>query len=113
MHSVVELAKFLIMHKVSYVLIEKFCQDPLKKYFGKQLSSGARKGNPSLYDVGYNDNTIRNQKVFKPVATNNVCDEYINFEIDTEPVSCCKKKKKNTNKATFDNLGSLGQPSET
>ena len=29
-HSVIELVKFLIMHKVSYVLTERFCQDPLE-----------------------------------------------------------------------------------
>ena len=45
-HSVIELVKFLIMHKVSYVLTERFCQDPLENYFGKQSSSGARKDKP-------------------------------------------------------------------
>ena len=89
-HSVIELVKFLIIHKVSYVLTERFCQDPLENYFGKQRSSGARKDNPSLYDFGYNGNTIRNQKVFKPIATGNVRDEHINFEIDTEPFRCRK-----------------------
>ena len=92
-HSVIELVKFLIIHKVSYVLTERFCQDPLENYFGKQRSSGARKDNPSLYDFGYNDNTIRNQKVFKPIATGNVRDEHISFEINTEPVPCRKKYK--------------------
>ena len=90
-HSVIELVKFLIIHKVSYVLTERFCQDPLENYFGKQRSSGARKDNPSLYDFGYNDNTIRNQKVFKPIATGTVRDEHINFEIEAEPVPCGKK----------------------
>ena len=32
--------------------IERFCQDPLENYFGKQRSSWATKDNPSLYDVG-------------------------------------------------------------
>ena len=90
-HSVIELTKSLIMYKVSYVLNEIFYQDQLENYFGKQHSSGARKDNPSLYDFGYNDNTIRNQKVFKPIATGNVCDEHINFEIDTGPVPYRKK----------------------
>ena len=40
-HSVTELIKILIMHKVSYVLTERFGQDPLENYFGKQCSSGA------------------------------------------------------------------------
>ena len=92
-HSVVELVKFLIMHKISYVLTERFCQDPLENNFGKECSSGARTDNSSLYDFGYNDNTIRNQKVFKPIATGNVRDEHISFEIDTVPVLCRKKYK--------------------
>ena len=92
-HSVIELVKFLIMHKVSYVLTERFCQDPLENYFGKQRSSGARKDNPSIYNFGYNDDTVRNQKVFKPIATGNVGDEHINLEIDTGPVPCRKKYK--------------------
>ena len=87
-YSAIELLKFLIMHKVSYVLTERFCQDPLENYFGKQRSSGAYKDNPALYDFGYNDTTIRKQKVFKP-ATGNVFDEHINFERDTKPVPCC------------------------
>ena len=91
--SVIELVKVLIMHKVSYVLTETFCQDPLENYFGKQCSSGARKDNPFLYDFGYNDNTIKNQNVFKPIARGSVPDEHINFEIDTEPVPCHKKYK--------------------
>ena len=91
--SVIELVKFLIIHKVLYVLTERFCRDPLENYFGKQRSSGALKDNPSLYDFGYNGNTIRNQKVFKPIATGNVRDEHINFEIDAEPVPCRKKYK--------------------
>ena len=40
-HSVIDLVKFLIMHKVSYVLTERFCQDPLENYFDKQRSLGA------------------------------------------------------------------------
>ena len=92
-HSVIELIKFLIMIKVSYVLTESFFHDPLENYFGKQRSSGARRNNPSLYDFGYNDNTVRNQKVFKPIATDNIRAKHINFEIDTEPVPCHKKYK--------------------
>ena len=74
-------------------LTERFCQDSLENYFGKQHSSGARKDNPSLYDSGDNGNTIRNQKVFQSVATDNVHNEHLNFEIDTVPVPCRKKYK--------------------
>ena len=111
MHSVIELVKFLIMHKVSYMLTERSCQDPLENYFGKQRSSEARKESPSLYDFGYNGNTIRNQKVFKPIATGNLHDEHINFEIDTEPVPCRRKYKQSI--LWYSSLGSLGQPPDT
>ena len=60
-HSVIGLVKFLVMQKVSYVSAKRFCQDPIENYFGKQRSFGVRKDNLSLYDFGYNDNTIRNQ----------------------------------------------------
>ena len=47
-HSVIELVKFLIIDKVLYLLTERFCQDPLKNYFGNQCSSGAQKDDPSM-----------------------------------------------------------------
>ena len=70
-HSIVECTRYLLCNKVcNYVLTEKFCQDPLENYFGRQRAMGARKDNPNLRDVGYNDNSIRNQKVFRPLAGN-------------------------------------------
>ena len=60
-----------------------------------QSYSGACKDNPSRYDFGCNDDSIWNQKVFKPVVMANVRDYIINFEIDTEPVPCRKKYKHN------------------
>ena len=93
------------------MLTERFFPDPLENYFGKQRSSEARKESPSLYDFGYNDNTIRNQKVFKPMTTGNLHDEHINFEIDTEPVPCRRKYKQSI--LWYSILGSLGQPPDT
>jgi hypothetical protein len=69
-NSIVELVSFLINSNVSYVLTERFCQDPLENYFGQQRSIGKRKDNPSLFDFGFNDNTIRNQHIFHPIAGN-------------------------------------------
>ena len=57
-----------------YVLTERFCQDPLENYFGRQRSLRSRKDNPSMADFGYNDNIIRNQKISKPIAHGNVAD---------------------------------------
>ena len=69
--SVVELTQYLLAQGIPFILTERFCQDPLENYFGQQRSIGRRKDNPSLRDVGYNDNTIRNQKIFVPIKTGN------------------------------------------
>ena len=92
-HSIIELVKFLLNHQVEYVLTERFCQDPLENYFGRQRSMGARKDNPTLRDFGYNDNTIRNQRVFRPIAGNvgGANDAHV-VDINDEPVPCRKKK---------------------
>ena len=91
-NSVIELVKYLLSHGVSYVLTERFCQDPLENYFGRQRSMGARKDNPSVRDFGYNDNSIRNQKVFRPIQNGNSVDNVALMEISDDPVPCKKRK---------------------
>ena len=49
-HSSIELIKYLLIQGVQYVLTERFCQDSLENYFGRQRSMGRRKDNPSLCD---------------------------------------------------------------
>ena len=61
-NSIIEATQFLLWHQVKYVLTERFCQDPLENWFGRQRSLGLRKDNPSMADFGYNNNVIRNQK---------------------------------------------------
>ena len=75
MNSLIKVVQFLLQHQVRYVLTEHFCQDPLENYFGKQRAMGGRKDNPTMQDFGYNDNTIRNQKVFRPIAGGNCANE--------------------------------------
>ena len=65
------------MHKVSYVLAERFSQDPLETYFRKQHPSGAKDKLP-LYDFGY-ANIFGNQKVFKPISTGKVIHQKYKF----------------------------------
>ena len=48
------------------------CQDSLENYFGQAI--GRRKDNPSLHDIGYNDNTIRNQFTYNPMIGTNSLD---------------------------------------
>ena len=81
------------MHKISYVLGERFSQDPFETYFRKQHPSGAWKDNLSLYESGY-ANTFRNWKVFKPIVTGNVRDENMNFESDIASSMSEKNKTK-------------------
>jgi len=93
-HSIVDCIKFLLHNNIcSFVLTERFCQDPLENYFGRQRSLGARKDNPTLRDVGYNDNSIRNMKVFRPIAGNVGGADQAVVEISEEPVPCRKKPK--------------------
>ena len=65
-HSAIDLIKFLLNNGVQYVLTERFCQDALENYFGRQRAIGHRKDNPTLRDFGYNDNTIRNRQMVRP-----------------------------------------------
>ena len=70
-HSFVEATKYLLLHGgVAYVLSEKFCQDTLENYFGKQRAIGGRRDNPNIRDVGYNDNTIKAQFSVRPIVGN-------------------------------------------
>ena len=55
---------------------------------------------------GYNDKTILNQEVFKPIVTGNIRDESMNFE-----TYIASPHVKNTNKTTPAMFKSLEQPS--
>ena len=46
-HASIELIKYLLSQGVPYVLTERFCQDSLENYFGRQRSMGRRKDNSS------------------------------------------------------------------
>ena len=79
---------------VSYVLKVGFYQDPPENYFGHQRSFGARKDNPSFRDFGFNDNAIRNQKVFPPIVMLEITIKVIlNFHVS---LFHTKKKLKRT-----------------
>ena len=106
-HSVIELVKFLIMHKVSYVLTERFCQDPLENQFGKQRSSGAHKDNPSHCDFGCNGNSIRTKKYSNQQEQT----IYVMNILILKQIQSQSHVAKNTNKATFDTLAQEVQDS--
>ena len=91
-NPIIESTQFLFWHQIKYVLIERFCQDPIKNWFGWQWSLGSRKDNPSMADSGYNNNAIRNQKNFKPIANGNHAESCM-IALIYESLPCWKPKK--------------------
>ena len=56
-HSFVELTTILLaVPGVQYILLEKFCQDPVESFFGKQRAQGGRNENPNAKQ--FMDNTV-------------------------------------------------------
>ena len=88
-----EVCKFLLQNGVPYVLSNRFCQDDLENYFGRQRAIGCRRDNPSVKDVGYNDNTIKSQFSVRPIA-GNVNVQVGKYDVNnTEPLPKRIKKK--------------------
>ena len=69
-NSFTEVCRYLLQNGVSYVLSERFCQDDLENYFGRQRSLGGRQDMPNVRNTGYNDNTIKTQYSVRPIAGN-------------------------------------------
>ncbi len=88
-----EVCKFLLENGVSYVLSNRFCQYDFENYFGRQHAIGCRRDNPSVKDVGYNDNTIKSQFSVRPIARN-VSVQVAKYDVDnTEPLPKISKSK--------------------
>ena len=60
----------MLENGVEYVLSEIFCQDDFENYFERQLAIDRRKDNPSISNVGYNDNNFKSQFSVRPIAGN-------------------------------------------
>ena len=55
--TLVKMARFLLRQSgVKYLLSERFCQDPVEAFFGKQRASGGRNDNPTVKQ--FLDNTV-------------------------------------------------------
>ena len=73
--------KYFLSHQVKYVLTERFYQNPLESYFGRARSMGRHRVNPNIITFEFQDNTICNSKIFRPIAGNSRKDEEQNFEM--------------------------------
>ena len=91
-HSFIEVCRFLLEQGVPYILSERFCQDDLENYFGRQRAIGSRRDNPTVRDAGYNDNTIKSQYSIRSIV-GNVQSQRHNFnEINDSPLPKRRKK---------------------
>lgn len=61
-NSTIEATKYLLNSGMSYVFTQRFNQDLLEEYFGRQRSLGRRNDNPTVQQFGYQANTIRIQR---------------------------------------------------
>ena len=69
-YSVIEVTKFLLSKGMTFVLTNRFNQDVVEEYFGRQRSLGRRSDNPNIWQFGFNDNIIRTQRSVAPVTGN-------------------------------------------
>lgn len=68
-NSMIEATKYLLTSGVPFILTDRFNQDILEEYFGRQRSLGRRNDNPTVQQFGYQGNTIRMQRSYlKPTG---------------------------------------------
>ncbi|XP_065649371.1 uncharacterized protein LOC136078177 [Hydra vulgaris] len=96
-NSIVEVTRFLLAEGMSYVLTNRFCQDPLEKYFSAQRQIGRHSDNPDAKQFGYNSNAIRIQRSVS-LNTGNTRGSYIKKKslINVSEDLIPKRKRKKT-----------------
>ena len=98
MNSFVEMAKFLLQDRTLFLLSERFSQDPLENYFGRQRARGGRNEHPNLQQCMVNASALRVQKsvALDPVRGN--CNRKRRLDFDeasviSESVPLPKRKR--------------------
>ena len=71
-----EAIKFLLSEGFKYVLSERFMQDVIEDYFGRQRTVRGRPDNPSAQQFGYNDLTIAAKRDIAPSESGNTGGRY-------------------------------------
>ena len=90
------MAKFLLNQPgVNFILSERFCQDPLEVFFGKQRAQGGRNDNPTSQQFLKNTVSIRVQATIAtdPARGNNRKRPNAQIEIDETPLSRRKRSR--------------------
>lgn len=94
-HSFIELAKTLLEEGAEFILSEKFSQDPIEEYFGKQRMRLGCNENPNLNQYNFNalainvagDNLIRSDGNTRGKQADKT------FNMNDTALPPCKKKK--------------------
>eukprot|EP00111_Clytia_hemisphaerica_P013058 TCONS_00038357-protein len=63
--------KFLLKSGAEFVLTERFGQDVLEEYFGRQRCISGFNTTPSVFQFGYNANALHVQRFITPTRTGN------------------------------------------
>jgi len=58
----IAVTKYLLQNGVTYVLSNKFCQDPIEEHFGRHRWMGRTHDNPNIRQFGHQENSIRMQR---------------------------------------------------
>lgn len=99
-YSFVELTEYLLgLPGVRYILSEKFCQDPLESFFGKQRMRGGYNDNPNVQTFLKNTVSLRVQGSLasKPFKGNCTSREKNSLAVDSTPLP---KRRRSTHIAT-------------
>ena len=70
--SLIDVVKFLISEGMEFVLSERFCQDLLEEYFGRERERGRFSDTPTVQAFAYNDRTLAVERNIAPVVKGNV-----------------------------------------
>ena len=95
-NSFVEVTTILLgVPGVTYLLSERFCQDPLESFFGKQRYKGGYGDNPSVQEFLDNTVSIRVQgsAALEPLRGNCTRKRKLPLMVDDTPLPKRKRKK--------------------
>ena len=100
--SAIEVVRFLLEEGMEFVLTERFCQDPVEEYFGKQRQLG-RSDNPDIDQFGYNSNIIGIERSISCYSGNTKGrkDRKKAWKHVTDAKLPCRKRKPNSKNAVY------------
>ena len=80
------MAKFLLKDNRLFLFSEKFSQDPLENYFGRQRARDRRNENPNLHQCLLNAALLRLQKSVSPNPIRGNCRRKRHLQLDESAV---------------------------